>query len=369
MKAYACLLIVSLVGVCETSSAEEEKKECIGRTVFATPESMEWATYPTTKHLISEGGGHTFSTNISAEHEYLSYNDDQLTIRVSEITTLEDFQTQRNAIIHKGEVAKAEVLEEIETNKKLLQSISTMGYSQGVIDRQKKIIMDKEKSIAETAIEEYDLGIADSHVLGSQATPSEVLLWRKNRIYYFNFKTPGQTQTQTIKDLIAHFEPRDIYEVPNGPGVCMPYGFIHDNGETSFSVKNSLRFTSTPNVILSLINASQGDPTKATTGTYDTDYRPGYDAEIWKKSKIMEKFYIGERMTTLEGWRLDPRPEASEQDRAWFAIAHVGGLASPLIAVQMFTFQQGTDGLKDLTPTPEKVIPKFKKLTQSISSQ
>jgi hypothetical protein len=369
MKAYAFLLIVSLVGVCGTSSAEEEKKECIGRTVFAAPENMEWATYPTTKHLISEGGGHTFSTNISAEHEYLSYNDDQLTIRVSDITTLEDFQTQRNAIIHKGEVAKTEVLEEIETNKKLLQSISTMSYSQDVIDRQKKIITDLEKSIAATAIKEYDLGIADSYVLGSQAMPSEVLLWRKNRIYYLNFKIPSQTRTQAIKDLIAHFEPRDLYQVPNGPGVCLPYGFIHDDGETGFSVKNSLRFTSTPNVILSLINASQGDPTKATTGTYDTDYRPGYDAEIWKKSKIMEKFYIGERMTTLEGWRLDPRPESKEQDRAWFAIAHVGGLASPLVAAQMFTFQQGTDGLKDLVPPPEAVVPRFLKLTQSIREQ
>ncbi|MFJ2464637.1 hypothetical protein [Pseudomonas sp. NPDC087615] len=369
MKSYTCLLIVSLVGSCEISSAEEPKKECIGRTTFNALESMEWATYPTAKHLISEGGGHTFSNNISAEHEYLSYNNDQITVRVSGITTIEDFQTQRNAIVHKGEMAKSEVMEEIETNKKLLQSISTMGYSQEVLDRQKKIIADLEKSVAQTAIEEHDLGINNSHVLGSQTTPTEVLLWRNNRIYYFNFKTLDQERKNAIKDLIASFEPRNLYQVPTGPGVCMPYGFIHDDGNTGFSVKNSLRFTSTPNVILSLINASQGDPTKPTTGTYDTDYRPGYDAENWKKSKIMEKFYIGKRMTTLEGWRLDPRPESAEQDRAWFAIAHVGGLVSPLIAAQMFTFQKGTDGLKDLTPAPEAVIPKFLKLTQSISSQ
>ncbi|RON68767.1 hypothetical protein BK671_11235 [Pseudomonas fluorescens] len=226
-----------------------------------------------------------------------------------------------------------------------------------------------EEQIRQTKTYEHDLGIPDSHVLGSKDTPYEFLLWRNNRVFYFNMNKPAENSAQRIKDLAARFEARDLYQVPEGPGVCMPYGFIHDDGKTGFSVKNSLRFTSTPNVIMSLINASQSDPTKPTLGTYDTDYRPGYDAETWKKSKIMEKFYIGDRMTTLEGWRLDPRPETTEQDRAWFAIAHVGGLASPLIAAQMFTFQKGTDGLKDFTPAPEAVIPRFLKLTQSISSQ
>jgi hypothetical protein len=32
----------------------------------------------------------------------------------------------------------------------------------------------------------------------------------------------------------------------------------------------------------------------------------------------------------------------------------------------MFTFQQGTDDLKDLTPAPEEVIPRFKVLSESI---
>ncbi|KPN87520.1 hypothetical protein AL066_31480 [Pseudomonas nunensis] len=237
------------------------------------------------------------------------------------------------------------------------------------MERLKDEIKILEESAADKTIKEYALNISDSYVFGDNTTPSQVLLWRNNRIYYFNFNTPTKNSAEDIKDLIARFEPRELYQVPNGPGVCLPYGFIHDDGKTGFSVKNSLRFTSTPNVIMSMINASQDDPTKATTGTYNTDHNPGYDAEKWKKSKIMEKFYFGDRMTTLEGWRLDPRPESGEQERAWFAIAHVGGLASPLMAVQMFTFKQGTDGLKFLTPPPEAVIPRFLKLTESIKPQ
>ncbi|MCL5227306.1 hypothetical protein [Pseudomonas nunensis] len=369
MNYQLSLIILFCFAILKPAHADSPKQECVGRLTFDVPEKIEWATYPTENKLISGGGGHTFSKNISSENEYLSYNHSGLTLRVSNITTHHEFDLQRNAILYTDETSKKETLEKIDTKKGRLQSIQEMNYSTDVIERLKDEIKILEESAADKTIKEYALNISDSYVFGDNTTPSQVLLWRNNRIYYFNFNTPTKNSAEDIKDLIARFEPRELYQVPNGPGVCLPYGFIHDDGKTGFSVKNSLRFTSTPNVIMSMINASQDDPTKATTGTYNTDHNPGYDAEKWKKSKIMEKFYFGDRMTTLEGWRLDPRPESGEQERAWFAIAHVGGLASPLMAVQMFTFKQGTDGLKFLTPPPEAVIPRFLKLTESIKPQ
>ncbi|MGZ7457971.1 T6SS immunity protein Tli4 family protein [Pseudomonas sp. Ma2-10] len=349
--------------------ADAPKQECFGRYTFDAPEPIEWATHSTKNNSISEGGGHTFSKNISSENEYLTYNYSGLTVRVSDITTPHEFEIQRNAILHTNEISKTETLEKIDIKKGRLQSIQDMNYSADIIEGLKKDIKNLEDSTKDATVFEYKFNIPDSYVFGSKNTPSKALLWRNNRIYYFSFNTPSKKSTEDIKGLIARFEPRELYHVPKSPGVCIPYGFIHDDGKTAFSIKNSLRFTSTPNVIMTMINASQDTPTKATTGTYNTDHHPGYDAEKWKKSKIMEKFYFGERMTTLEGWRLDPRPESGEQERAWFAIAHVGGLASPLMAVQMFTFKQGTDGLKDLTPPPEAVIPRFLKLTESIKPQ
>ena len=167
---------------------------------------------------------------------------------------------------------------------------------------------------------------------------------------------------------MARFQPRELYEVPKGPGFCFSYGFIADDGKTAYSIKNSLRFTKTPNVIFTLINASANDPwqTKPTQGTYDSDYRPGYDAEKWSKTSFIERIQLGKRLAGLEGWRLDPKPGSGEQERAWFALAHRGGTGSPLLAVQMFTFQKGTDDLTELTPPPEEIIPRFKKLSESI---
>jgi hypothetical protein len=357
-----------LLGV-QSVFAEPVLHECLGRTRFQSPEAFEWATFAIERSNMKGAGGHVFSKNVHAVGDYVSYDYDEMTIRVSDVTTRESFDRERNAIVYETELYKKRLQDDLKTNEYLLASIKEMNYSDDIVKTQVNRISQLEERIQKTKKHEHDLGIPDAHVLGSKETPYEFLLWRNNRVFYFNMNKPTENSAQRIKDLAARFEARDLYQVPEGPGVCMPYGFIHDDGKTGFNVKNSLRFTSTPNVIMSLINASQNDPTKPTRGTYDTDYRPGYDAEIWKKSKIMEKFYIGERMTTLEGWRLDPRPESKEQDRAWFAIAHVGGLASPLIAAQMFTFQQGTDGLKDLVPPPEAVVPRFLKLTQSIREQ
>ncbi|PMZ98450.1 hypothetical protein C1X30_27090 [Pseudomonas sp. FW305-BF6] len=361
---FAVLLLGS-----QSALAEPALQECLGRTRFESPEPFEWATFAVERSKIASAGGHVFSKNVHAVGDYVSYNYDEMTIRVSDVTTRENFDRERNAIIHETEAYKKILQDDLKTNERLLETIKRMKYSADIIKNQENEITKLEDQIRQTKTYEHDLGIPDSHVLGSKETPYEFLLWRNNRVFYFNMNKPAENSAQRIKDLAARFEARDLYQVPEGPGVCMPYGFIHDDGKTGFNVKNSLRFTSTPNVIMSLINASLGNHAKPTDGTYDTDYRPGYDAEIWKKSKITEKFYIGDRMTTLEGWRLDPRPETTEQDRAWFAIAHVGGLASPLIAAQMFTFQKGTDGLKDRVPPPEAVVPRFLKLTQSIREQ
>ncbi|QXH54218.1 hypothetical protein KSS94_15415 [Pseudomonas fakonensis] len=222
-----------------------------------------------------------------------------------------------------------------------------------------------QNNLASAGVREYDIGLPDAYAFGDHA-PYKVFLWRKNRVYYFAFTNSNTRSLESVKDLMARFEPRDIHHVPAGTGICMPYGFIHDDGLPTFSIKSSLRFDSTPNVVLSIINASPEYETKPTLGTYNTHYYPGYDRQRWKKSSILQAIDLGGRKTVLEGWRLDPRPGSGEEERAWFATANVGGLLRPLLAVHMETFPKGTDDLQTLTPPPEEVIPKFLKITESI---
>lgn len=173
-----------------------------------------------------------------------------------------------------------------------------------------------------------------------------------------------------MQELVARFRTRELYEVPQGPGICFPYGFIADDGKTEYRVKNSLRFAHTPNVIFSLLNVSRRYRFQLPphSGLYDTDFRPGYDRSKWRKRTLIERLYIGRRLAAFEGWSLDPKPDSGEQERAWFGLARIGGPGTldPMLAIQVLTFQKEKHGLPDYTPPPEDVLPRLKELTRTI---
>ncbi|SDP94902.1 T6SS immunity protein Tli4 family protein [Ectopseudomonas guguanensis] len=348
--------------------ADTPRQECLGRMTFDVPEDMQWAVYNAEyTDRITEGGGHGFTPKVYASGDAASYDYDGLTIFVSDIVERDAFDGAVRYVKGTAQLYQEELKKKKVTFERILDRFKRENYKEEHISDIEKEINEIQRQIPLTKIHEYDLGIPDAYFLGGHIAPGEALLWRNNRVYSFAFSKAGPDSAERIKALIARFQPRELYEVPKGPGFCFPYGFIADDGKTAYSIKNSLRFTKTPNVIFTLINASANDPwqTKPTQGTYDSDYRPGYDSEKWRKTSFIERIQLGKRLAGLEGWRLDPKPGSGEQERAWFALAHRGGTGSPLLAVQMFTFQKGTDDLSELTPLPEDVIPRFKKLSES----
>ncbi|MFG0412278.1 T6SS immunity protein Tli4 family protein [Pseudomonas sp. zjy_8] len=356
--------------------AETLRQECLGRMTFDVPEDMQWATYSAqrTDRITDGRGGHVFTPKVTAKGDVGSYDYDGLTIRVSAIVDRDTFDGAARYIKGTASLYQEELTKELARKKNALEELRELDRKESTevtreaVERFAKNIEEVERQIPLTKVYDFDLGIPDAYFLGDDVSPADALLWRNNRVYYFGFSKAGPDSAKRIKALMERFQPRELYEVPKGPGFCFPYGFIADDGKTAYSIKNSLRFTQTPNVIFTLINASANDPwqTKPTLGTYDTDYRPGYDAEKWQKTPFIERIQLGKRLAGLEGWRLDPKLESGEQERAWFALAHRGGTASPLLAVQMTTFQKGTDDLSQHTPPPEAVIPRFKKLSESI---
>lgn len=357
--------------------ADTPRQECIGRMTFDVPEELQWAVYNADHtNRITEGGGHGFTNKVYASSDNAHYDYDGLGIYVSDIVERDTFDGAARYIKGTANLYQKELIEKLKLNRKALEELIDLDKRENTkttreaVERFMKAIKEVEHQIPLTKVHEYDLGIPDAYFLGGHIAPNRALLWRNNRVYSFSFSQAGPDSAERIKALVERFQPRELYEVPQGPGFCFPYGFIADDGKTAYSIKNSLRFTRTPNVIFTFVAASANDPwqTRPTEGTYDTDYRPGYDASKWKKTSFIERLYLGKRLAGLEGWRLDPKPGSGEQERAWFALAHRGGTGSPLLAVQMFTFQKGTDDLTELTPPPEEVIPRFKKLSESIEN-
>jgi hypothetical protein len=357
MKMTPQYLSLALLITADMALADTPRQECLGRITFDVPEDMQWAVYNADHtNRITEGGGHG------------------LTIYVSDIVERDTFDGAARYIKGTANLYQVELKKKLELNKKALEELKVLDNRENTkatreaVGRFIKAVAEVEQEIPLAKAHEHNLGIPDAYFIGGRIGPTEALLWRNNRVYYFTFSKAGLDSADRIKALMARFQPRELYEVPKGPGYCFPYGYIADDGKTAYSIKNSLRFTQTPNVIFTLVAASANDPwqTKPTTGTYDSDYRPGYDGNKWKKTSFIERLYLGKRLAGLEGWRLDPKPGSGEQERAWFGLAHTGGTLSPLLGVQMFTFQKGTDDLTDLTPPPEEVIPRFKVLSESI---
>ncbi|GAA6131610.1 T6SS immunity protein Tli4 family protein [Halopseudomonas sabulinigri] len=360
-----CLLLTSTF-----TAAGVPRQECLGRLIFDVQEDIEWATFNADRTMqISKGGGHDFSDMVAARGDNATYGESGAAIYVSDEvdrSALDDVYGYRRgtSILHQDYLK-----EELETEKRLVKQFERDNDPESASIWRKQIEKTREKiSLALPTV--HNLGIPDAYFVGPASAPAEAYIYRSNRVYAF-FMSEAYAQgkgKEAMLDMMSRFRPRELYEVPDESGVCIPYGFIADEGKAHYSVKNSLRFTATPNVVFSIVTASANDPwdTHPKTGTYDTDYYPGYDAQKWTFKRFVEPTYIGPHLAGMDGWRLDPKPDSGEQERGWFGLAKTGGMLSPLVAVQVFTFQKGTDDLTEFTPPPEEVLPRWKALSETI---
>lgn len=319
MKSFFRYLSLGLMLPAGLVIADGPRQECLGRMTFDVPEDMQWAVYNAEyTDRITEGGGHGFTPKVYASGDAASYDYDGLTIFVSDIVERDTFDGAARYIKGTANLYRKRLEKDLQIANFRLSELPGLGYGDREISALEADIEEIKQKISHAKIHEYDLGIPDAYFLGGHIAPGEALLWRNNRVYSFAFSKAGPDSAERIKALITRFQPRELYEVPKGPGFCFPYGFIADDGKTAYSIKNSLRFTKTPNVIFTLLTASSNDPwqTLPTQGTYDSDHRPGYDAEKWRKTSLIERIQLGKRLAGLEGWRLDPKPGSGEQERA-----------------------------------------------------
>ncbi|MEH6567321.1 MAG: T6SS immunity protein Tli4 family protein [Halopseudomonas sp.] len=371
MKAVVPFIGSVLLLISQYTIAEVTRQECLGRMNFVVPESIEWATFSKGYTLrISQGGGHGFGLKVGADGDNATYGEFGAVIYVSDEvdrSMLDDVYGYRRGT---SVLYQDQLKEDLETDKRILKRFERENYSVEDIEEKREQMKKLEEQIALALPTVHDLGIPDAYFVGSASAPDEAYIYRNNRVYAFFMRTAyaqGKGK-EAMLDMMSRFRPRELYEVPDESGVCIPYGFIADDGKAHYSVKNSLRFTATPNVVFSIVTASANDPwdTHPKTGTYDTDYYPGYDAQKWTFKRFVEPTYIGPHLAGMDGWRLDPKPDSGEQERGWFGLAKTGGMMSPLVAVQVFTFQKGIDDLTDFTPPPEEVLPRWKALSESI---
>ena len=84
--------------------------------------------------------------------------------------------------------------------------------------------------------------------------------------YAFQFMSTGgegeppfDQRVAAFNNLLSRFEPRALYQVPNKAGVCIPHGFIADDGKGPFNADVSFRYADSPGVIYTLSTGVVGE--------------------------------------------------------------------------------------------------------------
>ena len=363
-------VIGTVLGLICTSLLANTRQECLGRHIFEVQEDIQWATFHRDYiHRVSQGGGgHGFSLKVGAKGDLTVYGLYGAVIKVSDTVERDVFEAAANYQLGTGQLNQQRILKDIEIDKRRLAELPGFGYGPEIIQRLETQIAELEAQVPLALYTVHDLGIPDAYFIGDREHPTHAYLYRNQRVYYFAMRHAGAEGTQAFIDLISRFQPRELYEVPKGNGICIPYGFIADDGKAAYSSKNSLRFTKTANVIFTLVSASASDPwhNSSTSGLYNTDFRPGYDSSKWTWREYVQPTHLGQYKVNLLGWTLEPKPDSGEQERAWFGYATHGGMLNPRLAVHMLTFDKGVDDLTEHTPPMDTVLPRWESLARTL---
>jgi hypothetical protein len=244
------------------------RQECLGRLVFEAPKDMEWGIAP---HDLRGHSSFRF-----AEAENMHGPQDMVSVASVRIfvasnatwNTIERMQTDpasgKHISIHRyrndietGHRRKARLEAVLKDPSLNINNYDTSTYPES-IKKIEKTIRDDEASIAmiERHWQPMDLGLPDALGYAAGSTFYAFLL-RDGRAYQFmdsrgSDETPFEERKAAFFRLLRNFRTRALYEVPTEPGVCIPYGFIADDGTGYVHAEVSLRHRDRPGVIYSL---------------------------------------------------------------------------------------------------------------------
>lgn len=254
--------------------APGSRQECLGRLVWdvAAP-GMEWGVMAPGAR---SGDRFRFTEHLHGGHDLVTAANIQMV--VLQPATRKDIERMLQSVDAQKYIAIDTYRERIEVAMDVaarLQSmvddpsLNTNGedlstYPAGIADL-KKEISDDQTSIEriEADWQPLDLGLPDS--LGYAAGPTlYAFLLRDGRAYRFMstggaHEAPFAERKKAFMDMLQRFRVRQLYEIPTELGLCIPYGFIPDDGRGHFRMEVSWRYTDRPGVLYTIGTAVVGE--------------------------------------------------------------------------------------------------------------
>lgn len=251
------------------------RSECLGRLVFEVPSQprFEWGL-PKRARTNEEILG--FSRILRGGQDMIHLAN--VAIVVAAEATPETILEMQDSVRTDKSIALQDFDENIRKSRNYAQGLSDDLQTPDLkSDPQrsaeyKKTILEVEKEVEDYARRKRNLdkdwhptdwGLPDS--TGYIAGPTLYAFVLREGFAFQFMSTGGEGEARfeerlaAFKDLLSRFEYRPLYQVPKQPGLCIPHGFIRDDGKGHFSAEVSYRFTDSPGVIYTMGTAIEGE--------------------------------------------------------------------------------------------------------------
>jgi hypothetical protein len=247
---------------------EGAKSECFGRLVFDVAQELQWPTFYYSNHLDGVFDS-AFSVNVADPGDRMRFGNTLIAV-VGSVSGV-----KKERLLESTPAALEQHLKKrIKETRAYVAELKAKGGNAEKIMREinegEEWIRGWEETIKEGQenFEPFDLGQPNSEgywtsriEANDEAERYSVIrayLTRGDHVYVF--ESSSKMEKPSDKDvhkknfagLLAKFRTRAPNEIPTELGVCVPFGFMPDDGKTVVEFKQSLRFPDAPGVLYTI---------------------------------------------------------------------------------------------------------------------
>lgn len=245
-------------------SAPTARQECLGRLMLDLQRPVQWSTSFDNFGGVFNGG---FSENVFDRADTIRVGDAKVAVfgpvdsgtlsQILDTTPRARAQALQDDFIE-TKLYIAKIMEKASRSEKDKENLV---WAQELKKRREKSIEDRE-----ARYKPLDTGLPNTEAYWTTKTidgissDSVYLAYMVRGDYVFVIESAVQlsptldraTHKRQFLKLLSDFRPRKPYDIPTEPGICIPYGFIRDDGSTFTDIKQSIRWPDAPGVIYTI---------------------------------------------------------------------------------------------------------------------
>jgi hypothetical protein len=239
-------------------------EECLGRLIWSSDKTIEWPV----RYNSNAKFTHSFSKNVYSRGDEIHFGNTRISVsalspsvKSAIIDSLPEntvARLKKDLVWMAAEVKKAEKRKNGDVRERNRYDVATSE------------VENTNRTIAELIgkYKAFDPGLADSYgywtgedkasIGGDQYSIYRAYLFRGDYLYTFESreavgpKMSIQSHGKQFSLLLANFRPRRMNEIPGELGVCIPFGFLPDDGRTVIDIKQSVRWADAPGVLYTI---------------------------------------------------------------------------------------------------------------------